>query len=322
MSKDWAARLNDPPNGGTSLTNVRELLFGCLDTIRAGSVLEIGAYEGDLTMELIAWAKESGAEIATVDPDPPAKLLERSRRHPELLLHRATSHEVLAGLGALPDAVIIDGDHNYFTLSDELRLIAELAGDRPLPLIMFHDVCWPHARRDTYYDADRVPEDQRPPIGEDVGVSPGDPGTDPLGLRFPWAALREGGPRNGTLTAIEDFMEPREGLRLAIVPAFFGFGALWPQDVKGADALVELLMPLDRHPVLDRLENNRVEQLLHGHAMRMRVFELEDRVREQEDLLRQMLDSRAFTIAEFVSRAYQRGEPTFSRERLRRTLEG
>ncbi len=116
-------------------------------------------------------------------------------------------------------------------------------------------------------------------------------------------------------------MEPREGLRLAIVPAFFGFGALWPQDIQGADSLVELLMPLDRHPVLERLERNRVEHLLHGHAMRMRVFELEDRLRQQEDLLRQMLDSRAFTIAEYVSRAYQRGEPMFSRERLRRALD-
>jgi hypothetical protein len=328
VSKDDAARLGDPPSWGVSLTTVRELLLGCLDAVGASSVLEIGAYEGDLTVELLAWAKESGAEIATVDPAPPPKLLERSREHPDLVLHQATSHEVLAGLDSLPDAVIIDGDHNYFTLSEELRLIAELAGERPLPLLLFHDVCWPHARRDTYYAADRVPEDQRPPIGEGVGLAPGNPGVDPLGLPFPWAALREGGPRNGTVTAIEDFIENREGLRFAIVPAFFGFGIVWAEDVGGADRIAELVGHLDRHPVLERLEWNRVEHVVAGYArremigfLRVRVEELEDRVRQHEHLLRQMLDSRAFTVAEYVSRAYQRGVPAVSRERVRRMLE-
>ncbi len=66
--------------------------------------------------------------------------------------------------------------------SEELRLIAELAGDQPLPLLMFHDVCWPHARRDTYYDVLQRrshSEEERPPIGKGVGLAPGNPGTDP-----------------------------------------------------------------------------------------------------------------------------------------------
>jgi hypothetical protein len=321
VSEDDALRLTNPPPLGYSLSNVRELLLGCLGAVEARSILEIGSYEGDLTMEILAWAKESGAEVATVDPDPPPKLRERSRAHPELVVHETTSHEVLAGLDATPDAVIIDGDHNYFTLSEELRLIAALAGDDPLPLLMFHDVCWPHARRDTYYDADRIPEDQRPPVGKDVGLAPGNPGVDPSGLPYPWAALREGGPRNGTLSAIEDFMEPRDSLRLAIVPAFFGFGVLWPEGIPGAGRLAGLLDPFDRHPVLERLERNRVEHLVAGFARGVRIAELEERVRRQEYLLRQMLDSRALTVAEYVSRAYQRGKPTFSREKLRRALE-
>jgi hypothetical protein len=328
VSKDDATRLANPLDAGTSLANVRELLLACLDAAGARSILEIGSYEGDLTMELLAWAKQNGAQVATVDPAPQPKLLERGRQHPELVIHQATSHEVLARLEKLPDAVIIDGDHNYFTLSEELRLIAELAGNEPLPLLMFHDVCWPHARRDTYYEADRVPEDQRPPIGKEVGLAPGNPGVDPLGLPFPWAALREGGPRNGTLTAIEDFMKSRKGLRLAIVPAFFGFGVLWQEAISGAERIAGLLGPYDRNPVLERLEWNRVEHLVAGYARRetigaleVRITALEDRVRRLEELLRQMLDSRAFTIAEYISRAYQRGEPTFSRERLQRLLD-
>ena len=80
--KDDAARLNDPPRWGTSLTNVGELLFGCLDAVQARSILEIGAYEGDLTVEVLGWAKERGAEVASVDPDPPAKLRRAQSRAP------------------------------------------------------------------------------------------------------------------------------------------------------------------------------------------------------------------------------------------------
>ena len=236
------------------------------------------------------------------------------------MLHQEMSLEVLAGLDTLPDAVIIDGDHNYYTLTEELRVIGELAGDRPVPLLMFHDVGWPHARRDTYYDVDRIPEDRRPPIGRDVGLAPGNPGIDPLGITYPAAALREGGPRNGTLTAIEDFIETRDGLRLVVVPAFFGFGILWPKEIPGADRLAQLLDPYDRNPVLERLERNRVDHLIAGHY-KARIEELEDRIRDYERLFQEMLESRAFTVAEHLSRAYQRGEPTFSRARLRRALE-
>ena len=330
VSTDDPARLADPPPWGYSLANVSELIRGCLDAVSARSVLEIGAHDGNLTVELLAWARDRGGEVATVDPDPPAKLLERSREHPELVLHRATSHEVLAGLESLPDAVIVDGDHNYYTLTEELRLIAELAGDDPLPLLIFHDVGWPHARRDTYYDVERIPETGRAPsgIGRDAGLVPGNPETHLMGIPYPWAALREGGPRNGTLTAIEDFIEGRSHLRLALIPAFFGLGVLWPAGIEGADRLAELLAPYDHNSFLGRLEANRIGHLSASHARGVRISELqeqiaelEDRVRRHQHLLRQLLASRAFTVAEYVSRAYKRGEPTFSRETLRRELE-
>jgi SAM-dependent methyltransferase len=44
------------------------------------------------------------------------------------------------------------------------------------------------------------------------------------------------------------------------------------------------------------------------------------RPREQQRLLRAMLGSRAFAVAEQLSRLHQRGRPVFSRERVRRAL--
>ena len=61
--------------------------------------------------------------------------------------------------------MIIDGDHNYWTVSEELRLIGERAAGADLPLLLFHDVCWPHARRDDYFDAEQIPEPIPPAAG-------------------------------------------------------------------------------------------------------------------------------------------------------------
>ena len=215
---------------------------------------------------------------------------------------------------------MIDGDHNYFTLSEELRLIGEAAGERPLPLLLFHDVCWPHARRDTYYAPERIPEDQRQPLGHNVGLSPREPGTDPRGLPFIWAAEREGGPKNGTLTAIEDFLGPRESTRLAVVPAFFGFGIIWSQTSPWADAVAEVVAPFDRNPVVQRLESHRVDHLVAGQARALEIGELREQSARQRELLGRLRASSAFAVAEKLSGLRQRGAPAFSREEIDRVL--
>jgi hypothetical protein len=293
---------------GYSLLNVAEFLFPCLDAVAPTAVVEVGAYRGTLTAALLAWAQGSGAVIIAIDPEPRQELLALAGERPELSLVRVTSHEALAHL-APADAVILDGDHNYFTLSGELRLIAERSPDGALPLLLFHDVCWPHARRDTYYAPDRIPEEHRQPIARDAAIAPGRPGTTWAGLHYPYAAAREGGPRNGVLTAIEDFVSERDGLRLAIVPAFFGFGVLWREDAPYAQQLADLLDPYDRNPILERLEANRVAQMI-DHVL----------MEHQQALMRSFLHSRAFALAEWISRLKQRGDPIFSRRKVKRVL--
>ncbi len=341
----------DTSGWGYSLANLRELLFGCLDAIEAKSVLEVGSYKGELTSDLLAWADGSGASIAGLDPEPPDELLELGRRRPELELVLKTSHDALAEI-EFPDAIIIDGDHNYFTLREELRIIGERAPGAEIPLLMFHDVAWPHARRDTYYVPERIPSEHRQPLAHEVYLSPTEPGVaEDGGLAYVWAAEREGGPRNGTLTAIEDFVEGRDGLRLAVVPAFFGFGALWHTDAPWSDAVATLLDPFDRNPLIERLETNRVSQIVErsrdlvrarkvndelterskaqGDRLRekeeeireraARMRELDARLRPQQAVLRRLLSSRALALYERAARLRRR-EPVVSREEIRRVL--
>ena len=74
-----------------------------------------------------------------------------------------------------------------------------------LPLLMFHDVGWPHARRDTYCAPERIPEEHRQPLAHDIALVPWEPGVAAGGLPFEWAAEREGGPRNGILHRARGF---------------------------------------------------------------------------------------------------------------------
>ena len=314
---------------GYSLANVEELLLSCLDAAGVGSVLEVGAFRGDLTARLLDWASGRGARVAAIDPSPEPELIELHERQPELELIRETSQRALAEV-PLADAVIIDGDHNYYTLSEELRLLEERAGSGRWPLVAFHDVGWPHGRRDAYHDPERIPEEHRQPLAHDVALAPGEPGVSRAGLHYEWVAAHEGGPRNGVLTAIEDFIAERPGLRLAVVPAFFGFGVLWSRDAPWDAELARILDPWDRNPVIERLEANRVAHLvdqrelasLRARQARMegQLAELRGRVAEQTGLLKRMLDSRAFTVAEWLSRLNQRGTPVFSRAAVRRAL--
>jgi hypothetical protein len=294
--------LNDPERWGVSLAQMAEVMLPCLDAAGVRSIAEVGAFAGDLTRLLVAWAATAGAEVMAIDPSPQPGLEELAGEHPELTLIRKTSIEALPRI-ELPDAIVIDGDHNYYTVSEELRLIGERAPGPELPLLLFHDVRWPHGRRDDYFAADQIPPDARHPTAGDAGgIFPGEAGVRPGGLPYPRSAAQEGGAGNGVLTAIEDFVADRESVRLVVVPAFFGFGVAWPTERPWSGDLARILDPFDRHPMLERLEANRVGHLARGHSRLVELWELQRRLARQEALLQRMLDSSAFSVAERLSR--------------------
>jgi hypothetical protein len=232
--------------------------------------------------------------VLAVEPAPHARLLELSESRADLELVQEPSHEGLRHI-PLPDALIIDGDHNYYTVSEELRLIDERAPGPEIPLLLLHDVGWPHGRRDAYWNPERIPEDARQPMAERPFIFPGEPGVVDNGMPMYAAAEREGGPGNGVLTALEDFLDRRGDLRLAVLSPFFGFAVAWHRDAPWAGAVEAFLEPWDRHSVLERLEANRLYHLAIGHAraqkLRWATAQLEAE-REKNRELRQQLEER------------------------------
>jgi Methyltransferase domain len=315
---------NDPGHWGASLATLSEILFACLDAVAPRSVIEVGAYAGDLTRLLLDWAAPSGAEIWAIDPSPQPALVRLVEERADLKLVRETSHEALRHVPR-PGAAIIDGDHNYYTVAEELRLVTDGVPGAELPLLLFHDVAWPHARRDNYFMPDGIPQEYRHPMTKGAALFPGEPGLRAGGLPYAWAATHEGGPHNGVLTAIEDFVGEREGMRMAVVPAFFGFGAVWHRDAPWADEIAGLLDPWDRNPLLERLEANRVLHLASSHLHLTEANAAREKAARQEALLRRLLESSAFSVAERLSRLRMRlgiavEQSAVSKEEVRRVL--
>jgi hypothetical protein len=318
--------LHDPDHWGVSLAQMTELIRPCLDAAGVTSIAEVGAFAGDLTRVLVDWATGADASVMAIDPAPQPGLEALAQEHPELELVRETSLAALPTI-PMPDAIVIDGDHNYYTVSEELRLIGERAPGAELPLLLFHDVRWPHGRRDDYFDAEQIPAAARHPVaGDGEGIVPGEAAARPGGLPYPRSAAIEGGAGNGVLTAVEDFVNARDGVRLAVVPAFFGFGVAWHTAKPWSADLARILDPFDGNPIMERLEANRVHQLAAMHERRTELWRAQERLERQERVLRRLLDSSAFAVAERLSRLRARAgvaaeQSIVSKEEIRRALE-
>jgi methyltransferase family protein len=188
----------------------------------ASTVVEIGAAGGRNTRRLGRWAARNGAVVHVIDPEPRFDPEALERTFPEaFVMHRSPSLGVLPGI-AEPDAALIDGDHNWYTVTEELRSLER--GGSQWPVTFLHDVGWPYGRRDMYYDAERIPPEHRHPH-ERSGIVVGRSDLTPEGVNGKYAnATHEGGPRNGVLTAVEDFMD-ESGHRLELF-AFRGWSGL------------------------------------------------------------------------------------------------
>jgi hypothetical protein len=311
----------DPGGWCASLLHNAEILLGCLDAVDARSVAEVGAFQGELTRLLMLWSDTVKGQVLAIDPSPDSELEKLEGERADLTLIRELSHEALAHV-ALTDAIILDGDHNYYTLSEELRIIWQRCQDeqRELPLLLVHDVCWPHGRRDDYYEPERIPPEHRQPIAPNRSVYPDEDGTRYSGLPYRFPAADEGGPANGVLTAAEDFAAAHKQLHLAVVPAFFGLGVIWDRSSAHVEALTRVVGPWDRNPLLERLERNRVLHLASSQRQLRRAQDANERIQRRDQLLDRMLHSRVFWAAEKILRL-RHSDPVFSRQEIREVMD-
>lgn len=264
-----------------------------LEAAEVKRLVEVGALRGENTRQILDTVGPE-AELHVIDPVPDFDPEEHAKQFGgQYIFHRDLSINVLGEL-PLMDAALLDGDHNWFTVYNECRLLAEVSAqhDAPLPVMVFHDVCWPYGRRDLYYNPDNVPAEFRQEW-QYKGMRPGEARVLPVGGLNPTMAnaVMEGGPRNGVMTGIEDFVaEYPKPLRLVVLPIYFGLAIVVEEErLVAQPALARFLDHLDstegKDMLLELAESMRLDAMLFQHRI---YFQNEEVV---ETLARRYLDS-------------------------------
>jgi hypothetical protein len=160
---------------------------------------------------------------------------------------KSNSLDALPNLDGVYDCILIDGDHNWYTVFNELRLIRERALLRRGGMIFFHDVEWPYGRRDMYYQPDTIPPEYRQKY-ERKGIIRGQSQlVDSEGAnKHLCNAVHEGGSRNGVLTAIEDFTaEHTAEYHFCRLKQQYGLGILQRRSKRLSEDLSFLLLQIE-----------------------------------------------------------------------------
>lgn len=133
----------------------------------ASRVLEIGASWGGNTERLVR--DLPNARVTVIDPCFDADLVAKFKGEPRVEVRKGKSLEMLPEISGQYDAILIDGDHNYYTVYSELHLIAERGLLAPNGFILLHDMGPPYGRMDMFYDPEAVPPEAKAP-GRPQGV--------------------------------------------------------------------------------------------------------------------------------------------------------
>ncbi len=260
-----------------------------LRAMEAKRIVEIGALRGETTVRML---DELGpeAELHVIDPVPEFDPSEHERAFPgRYVFHRAASLEVLGELPVM-DAALIDGDHNWYTVRNELQLLADVARkeDAPLPVMILHDVGWPYGRRDLYYAPERIPEEHRQPYAQQ-GLRPGRRKLMRTG-GMNWTMYNaeiEGGEHNGVMTAVDEFVaDLGRPVRTVVLPVYFGLAIVVEEErLARTPALAAALDHLEsaegRLALMKMTEDTRIQAMVFQHNYMYQRTQVLDRLQRR-----------------------------------------
>lgn len=258
------------------------ILRPLLEAAAARQVIEIGADTGRNSTRLARWCANRAARADIIDPSPSFDVEAFEQAFSGIArVHLTPSLEVLAELPAA-DVVLIDGDHNWYTVYHELLLLLgppEAPRPQP-PVLVLHDTGWPWGRRDAYYDISRIPSEFRQPNGHGQ-ISPRAMGWSPDGIDLGLLCAKvQGGARNGVRTAIEDALSGRhEQFEVRSIAGFFGLTIVIPKErLEARPELVDFLADFTAStvlkPVIDVLEAARLDGMIAAQTL-SDVFKIE-----------------------------------------------
>ncbi len=242
-----------------------EIIFGHHNI---STVVEVGVESGKASG---LYTSLGASAVYCIEPHPTEEIRAGLAANDALHLIEQPSPEALAEL-PIAELYVLDGDHNYAVVRQELDWILTHAPDA---VVVLHDLLWPCARRDLYYEPSRLPAGAKHPASPDGPTVWHDDLTPAglVGLGAYTTAVHAGGERNGVLTAVEDAIAHSEAntdkrWRFALIPAVFGMGVLIRETSSAAADLMHSLKPYCQSHLLAAMENNRI-------ALYTRVLQLQ-----------------------------------------------
>ena len=249
----------------TTMINFWPIMSEFANVFSPAAICEIGSERG-LTSSRLAKLLPR-VQIHVVDP----VISEAVKGMSNVVAHEETSLTFMSKKLEIP-FYIIDGDHNYETVSAEIKAAVKNSGSGPF-CAMFHDVGWPFARRDGYYNPEQVSTPHDYSFNSVLKLETGElePGSGGFESGDYFALSKHsGGEKNGVLTAIEDFHRTAgDKWKLITFPMFYGMAILWNEDGLDKESVLKIKNMQDSieilSPIFSCAEANRL-RLLQGLA--------------------------------------------------------
>lgn len=256
-----------------SMSNFKEIFDKILNIYQPKIIVEIGCEYAGSTIQFLEYCKKNDAKLIIIDPSPYVdvnKVLHKYTDYYTFLNERS-----LDGLSVIPkaDLYVVDGDHNYWTVKNELIKIF----DQNNPLVILHDVGFPWARRDLYYNPKDIPVEFLSEYSYVKGININNQVVDFGGFTgkgdFAFS-LKANTKDVGVLTAIENFLESRTDLFYVEIPLIFGLGFIGN----------ELIIKEKISPILEPYKINLMYEIERNRmGLYLKVLELQSKI----DRLRQ-----------------------------------
>lgn len=221
------------------------------------NIVEVGVDQGKHTELLMNYCVQVNGTLMAIDPMPRINEEEwKGKYGSNLRFYKDLSLNALFKIDLPYDAILLDGDHNWYTVYNELCIIEKCCGEK-MPIILLHDVGWPYGRRDLYYNPEAIPNEFTHPHKK-MGIYPNKSELVDGGLNHNLNnSIYENNLKNGVLTAIEDFInQSNNKYKLVQFDGFHGLGIIIEEKNKELVSFVESLKA--DNSVILKLENERI----------------------------------------------------------------
>ncbi len=252
---------------------------------KPGRIVQVGT-DGGLTPEqLLNTCVDLACTLHLVDVREPKQLTRLQERHGErFVFTRGLSLTELPNFDEPVDLFLLDGDHNWYTVINDLRTVARLATrlDAAYPITLVRGVGAPYGRRDSYRNPDAIPAAFRKryvPVED--------------GQAFLSDSIYENDQQNGVLTAVEYLIqEVHFPLEMVTIPAWNGIAVVYdPTSIVDDGRLSEILERFRSSrevlSLIERLETARISLGCEAAALRRTAAEL----REENTRLTRLVES-------------------------------